>query len=292
MTDFEILFDHGEESAISHPGYRRYGRLGFPAPPDDRPWGYANFVQSIDGIASFKGKDPSGAAISQSMDDRWLMDLLRAHADALMVGKNTLVGEQASNRAGKRGPVFPIEDAELQDLRRALGRGREINIIVSGEGGFDPSEYAVFDGEVVDAVLLTTEKESGLLAAIKKFFPRLRVVTAGKDKFVDLGAALSILRRDLGIRYLLCEGGPGLYGNMDRAGLIDEKFLTISPVEIGQIIPPDQEPGPSDVKENARLRPTTFFSGPGFTRESAPWWTWLSCRKIGDHEFNRYRRRR
>jgi 5-amino-6-(5-phosphoribosylamino)uracil reductase len=291
MADFEILFDQGEESAVSHPGYRRYGRLGFPAPPEDRPWCYANFVQSIDGIASFKGKDPSGAAISQSVDDRWLMDLLRAHADAVMVGKNTLVEEQASNRAGKRGPVFRIEDAEVRDLRRALGRGREINIIVSGEGGFDPTKYAVFDGERVDAVLLTTEKESRQLAAIRKSNPQLRVVTAGKDKFVDLGAALSILRRDLGIRYLLCEGGPTLYGYMSRAGLIDEKFLTVSPVEIGQIIPAGQEPVPGEVKGNAQLRPTTF-NAPGFTRESAPWWTWVSCRKIGDHEFNRYRRRR
>jgi len=248
-------------------------------------------VQSIDGIASFKGKDPSGAAISQSKEDRWLMDLLRAHADAVMVGRNTLVEEQASNRAGKRGPVFRIADPELQDLRRALGRGREINIIVSGEGGFDPSAYAVFDGERVDAVLLTTEKESRQLAALKTSHPQLRVVVAGKDKFVDLKFALSILRRDLGIRYLLCEGGPTLYGYMQRAGLIDEKFLTISPVEIGQIIPPEQEPGPGEVKEKDRLRPTTF-NAPGFTRESAPWWTWLSCRKVGEHEFNRYRRRR
>ena len=248
-------------------------------------------MQSIDGIASFKGKDPSGAAISQSKEDRWLMDLLRAHADAVMVGRNTLVEEQASNRAGKRGPVFRIADPELQDLRRALGRGREINIIVSGEGGFDPSAYAVFDGERVDAVLLTTEKESRQLAALKTSHPQLRVVVAGKGKFVDLKFALSILRRDLGIRYLLCEGGPTLYGYMQRAGLIDEKFLTISPVEIGQIIPPEQEPGPGEVKEKDRLRPTTF-NAPGFTRESAPWWTWLSCRKVGEHEFNRYRRRR
>ena len=100
---------------------------------------------------------------------------------------------------------------------------------------------------------------------------------------------MQTLARELGIRLLLCEGGPTLYGYMSRAGLIDEKFLTISPVEAGQIIPEEQETGM--LEGPARLRPTTF-SAPGFTPEKAPWWTWISCRKVEDHEFNRYRRRR
>jgi hypothetical protein len=31
---------------------------------------------------------------------------------------------------------------------------------------------------------------------------------------------------------------------------------------------------------------------PGFTKEDAPWWQWISCRRLGDHQFNRYRRKR
>ena len=89
---------------------------------------------------------------------------------------------------------------------------------------------------------------------------------------------------------LLCEGGPTLYGSLARADLIDEKFVTVSPVETGQLVPAEQERLPSETVERL-LRPTTF-GGPGFTKQTATWWRWMSCRKIGDHEFNRYRRRR
>jgi riboflavin biosynthesis pyrimidine reductase len=41
------------------------------------------------------------------------------------------------------------------------------------------------------------------------------------------------LRRDHGVRSLLCEGGPILFGSLLRAGLVDELFLTISPVLVG-----------------------------------------------------------
>ena len=86
MRDFEILFDHAERSELLDPVFARYGRLGFPAAPADRPWIYSNFVQSIDGVVSFLGVDGSGQDMSQSAEDRWLMDLLRAHADAVLLG--------------------------------------------------------------------------------------------------------------------------------------------------------------------------------------------------------------
>src|ERR1041385_2818271 len=106
--DFEILFDHGERSAIEHPAYARYGNLGFPAPPRARPWIYSNFVQTLDGIASLRGRHGSGFHISQSEEDRWLMDLLRAHADGILMGIGTLVEE--TEMAESRGPVFRIMD--------------------------------------------------------------------------------------------------------------------------------------------------------------------------------------
>ena len=111
MRNFEILFDRGEPSAVEDPAYRLYGKLGFPSPTADRPWIYANFVQSLDGIASFKGPHATGGDISQLSEDRWLMDLLRAHSDAVLLGVNTLMEETqlTENRApftGSRTPQF------------------------------------------------------------------------------------------------------------------------------------------------------------------------------------------
>ena len=288
MRDFEVLFDHGEKAAVDHPGYRGYGQLGFPLPPGDRPWIYSNFVQSLDGIVSFKGRHAAGADISQSPEDRWLMDLLRAHADAVILGANTLL-EEARMGGRSRGPVFRIMEPELRDLRQKLGRGREMNIFVTGSASFDPAEFRAFDGEHVDPVIVTTSSGAARLASRKAPKP-LRVLVAGNGNQVDLPAIATQLRRELGIRYLLCEGGPTLYGNMAKAGLMDEKFLTISPVEVGQGIPQEQEPADWERGHPPAFRPTVF-TAPGFTQEQAPWWQWMSCRRVGDHQFSRYRKR-
>jgi len=56
-------------------------------------------------------------------------------------------------------------------------------------------------------------------------------------------------------------------------------------------VPPEQKPAPSEMNSPPQERPTTFMA-PGFVKENAPWWHWLSCRRIGDHQFNRYRRKR
>jgi riboflavin biosynthesis pyrimidine reductase len=288
MRKFEVLFDEGEPSPVEDAAYEPYGRLGFPAAPPGRPWIYSNFVQSLDGIVSFKGKHATGADISRSEEDRWLMDLLRAHADAVMIGVNTLIEEtQLGER--QRGPVFRIMDAELRRLRQTLGRGRELNILVTGSAALDLSAYRVFDGELVDAVIVTTKIGAKRLAD-NKTHPQVRVIACGENRFVDLREAAGRMRRELGIEHLLCEGGPTLYGHLSRAGLVDEKFVTVSPVEAGQLVPPEQERSPAGELDPSPYRPTTFRA-PGFTAENAPWWKWVSCRRVGEHQFSRYRRR-
>ena len=288
MRNFEILFDQGEPSALDHPAYKPYGNLGFPPAPAERPWIYSNFVQSLDGVASFKGRHPTGADISQSPEDRWLMDLLRAHADAVLLGINTLVEE--TQFLGGRGPVYTIADPAVGDLREKLGRGRETNIFVTGAARLDLAAYREFDGDAVDTVIITTSDGARRLAA-KKSHPHVQVIIEGKGDFVDLPQAMQVLRRKHAIEYLLCEGGPTLYGYMSRAGLIDEKFLTASPIEIGLLVPPEQQPSEAEKSNPPKVRPTTFMA-PGFLKENAPWWRWMSCRRIEDHQFNRYRRKR
>ena len=105
---FEVLFDRAEPSSLTDKAYAPYGNFNLPAPPPDRPWIYTNFVQSLDGIVSLLGKHASGGDISQSRADRWLMDLLRAHADGLIMGMNTLRDEQRNRGPESRGIVFQV----------------------------------------------------------------------------------------------------------------------------------------------------------------------------------------
>ena len=289
MRNFEILFDQGEPSPVADSAYAPYGKLGFPEPPADCPWIYSNFVQSLDGIVSFRGYHASGADISQSAEDRWLMDLLRAHADAVLTGVNTLMDETNLRGKEKRGPVFRIMEPALRELRRKLGRAREKNVFVSGSGNIDLSEYRCFDGEHVDPIVVTTTEGASRLEQSSRN-SGVQIVTAGEGSTVDLLRMVELLHRDFGIRYLLCEGGPTLYGSMSRAGLIDEKFLTIAPIEVGQFVPNEQLRTPEELANPkfTTTRPTVFF-GPGFMKENASRWRWISSRRIGDHEFNRYR---
>ena len=63
---------------------------------------------------------------------------------------------------------------------------------------------------------------------------------------------------------------------MLTAGLIDEEFLTVSPLEVGAM----SAHGP---------RPTVL-PGVGLSRQDAVRWRWLSCRKVADYQFHRFRR--
>ena len=59
--------------------------------------------------------------------------------------------------------------------------------------------------------------------------PRPRCEIVRHEGCVDLAEALRHLRHEHGIRALLCEGGPGLHGELEGGGLVDELFLTIAP---------------------------------------------------------------
>jgi hypothetical protein len=65
---------------------------------------------------------------------------------------------------------------------------------------------------------------------------------------------------------------------MLAAGAIDEKFVTVAPIEVGQL-------------SAQGLRPTVL-PNIGFNKEEAVRWSWLSCRKLGDYQFHRFRRKR
>ena len=287
MRKFEVLFDNSEGMVIDDPALAGYGKLAFPVAPVDRPWIYSNFVQSLDGIVSLRGKDGTGAVISQSDDDRWLMDVLRANADAVLLGINTLIEEAYYMSGGRtgRGPVFRIKNPDLLKLREKLGREPQKNVFVTTSARIQLADYRVFDGELVDTYIITTRAGADLLRT--QNHPNVTIIEAGDWPRIDLTLAINKLHREHGVKYLLCEGGPTLYGHMARAGLIDEKFVTVAPVEVGHIAPSEQEMSEFD---KTRMRPTTF-AGPGFTKDTMTKWTWLSCRRVGDHEFNRYRKK-
>ncbi|MBI4464851.1 MAG: dihydrofolate reductase family protein [Acidobacteria bacterium] len=294
LEPFEVLFDHSEPNpALPRELLEFAGNVGFPAPPAQRPWVYANFVQSLDGVVSFGGRHPEGKWVARSRHDRWMMDLLRAHADAVLCGARSL-REEARFGAIPGGPVFRIVHPELLHLRQeSLGRAKLKNIVVTGSGHLQPSEYRLFRSEHVEAWIATTAEGLERLGRPEN----VRILVCGKRNVLDLEELLRVLRAEHGIEYLLCEGGPTLYGHLLRGGWVDEKFLTLAPQEIGLGLSDDENTASLEEtrhtsNETTLPRRLSGLAGPGFTIETAPWYRWLSCRKAGDHEFNRYRARR
>jgi hypothetical protein len=68
-----------------------YGRLAFP-PHQGRPYVIGNFVTSLDGVASLQvaGQAGGGPISGFNPRDHLVMGLLRAAADAVIVGAGTL----------------------------------------------------------------------------------------------------------------------------------------------------------------------------------------------------------
>ena len=79
-------------------------------------------------------------------------------------------------------------------------------------------------------MVLTDQVSDAHLAGLRS--EQVSYIFAGKHD-IDLGLALEILNRELGIKRLLLEGGGGSNGSFLRAGLVDEISLAILPAVDG-----------------------------------------------------------
>lgn len=59
------------------------------------------------------------------------------------------------------------------------------------------------------------------------------IVPIGSESPIDPVATIEALRAG-GHTLILCEGGPTLFGELTAAGLVDELFLTLSPLLAGR----------------------------------------------------------
>lgn len=102
---------------LPEPLRRLYGgSLGFA-----RPRVYANFVASLDGVVALEDEPHSSQLISGSSEaDRFVMGLLRACADAVVIGAGTL--RAAPDSVWTPAFIFPDAARDFAALRRDLGR--------------------------------------------------------------------------------------------------------------------------------------------------------------------------
>jgi riboflavin biosynthesis pyrimidine reductase len=198
------------------------GSLGF-----DEPRLVANFVSSVDGVVAAPRIIQSAKLISGRNDsDRLVMGLLRACADAIVIGSGTLQGSPRSLWTPD-GP-YPATAEAFASLRRRRHRPAVPTLVVlTGSGVIDPDHPALERG----ALVLTTDDGAHHLEG--RLPERSEVVSVGATSRVDLCAALALLRAR-GHRLILSEAGPHVFGGLLSAGLVDDLFLTVSPIFAGR----------------------------------------------------------
>ena len=184
---------------------------------------YANFVETLDGVVAIPDVEQSNALVADgSDDDKHLMGLLRAFADAVLIGSGTL---RASPKGRWRPDgVYPAAKDAFADLRARLGKAERATVAVVTTGVSLDTSHPVLD----EAVVLTTDAGAALLGDA---VPNVVVVNDGGS--VDLRAALAWLRAQ-GHAQVLAEAGPRTFGELVAAELVDELFLTVSPVLAGR----------------------------------------------------------
>ena len=190
---------------------------------------YANFVSSIDGIVALEGGTaPSGGIISgRNEADRFVMGLLRAFADAVLVGAGTVRAE-GGKALWTPDYIFPAAAKAFADLREALKREKTPRlVIVCGSADLDPSEPALELG----ALVLTSGESAGRLRAVLPKASEVRAISETDP--IDVDRIFDALHAD-GYRTILSEGGPQLFGELVSNDRVDELFLTVSPVLEGQ----------------------------------------------------------
>ncbi|TMF39139.1 MAG: hypothetical protein E6I27_02345 [Chloroflexi bacterium] len=265
IEPFDVLYE-GEVPRYNLPTdlERIYGQLGFA----DRIL-YSNFVTSLDGVATLASEPSAGSVISgRNQADRFLMGLLRACADAVLLGAGTLRATPGHHWTPEH--IFPEMAAGFSELRMKLGRKPHPRLmLVTASGHIEMSHPAVQGG----ATIVTSEQGATELQG--RLPASCDVIEVGKSGAVDMTRALSELR-SRGYEVLLTEGGPHLTGDLIKHGLLDEAFITISPVVAGR----DHEVRLGMVAGAELLPARRLWSG------------LLSARRHGDFLFLRYGLRR
>jgi len=193
---------------------------------------YVNFVETIDGVVALPEIPRSNRVVSdESEADLFVMALLRASADAIVVGSRTLLASPRNRWTAEA--AYAHAAGDLAAFRRSLGLERDPDVVVLTRG---------------------REIESGPLG------DRLLV----RD---DAVAAVAELR-ERGCRRILCEGGPTVFGALLAEDLVDELFVTVSPLLAG---------GGLSLVEGVELLPERRIAG-----------TLAGVRRNGSHLFLRY----
>ncbi|HKR98782.1 MAG TPA: dihydrofolate reductase family protein [Candidatus Dormibacteraeota bacterium] len=189
------------------------------------PCVYANFVESVDGVVALGHEQTNAGSVvsGRNPSDRFVMGLLRACASAVVIGAGTLRATPRHHWTAEH--VHPDATELFAELRRRLGLQPAPQLVVVSARGDIPVDHPGLEG----ALVATTDDGA----------QRLREHAATQLTVRSFGDAVSLQGlfdelRSAGHSLVLTEGGPTLIGQLLRERLLDDLFLTLSPVLFGR----------------------------------------------------------
>lgn len=278
LAPFATLYQAQAESDVDLPLPAAlqdlYGSLQFPS-QNGRPYVIANFVSSLDGVVSLgiPGRSGGGEISGSNEHDRALMGILRATADAVVVGAGTQ-RSVSPDHIWDAAYIFPALADAYQRLRTDMGKTQPpLNVIVSSSGKLDLSRR-LFQSAGVPVLIVTTAQGQENLGPQLPPSVRVAVVQPLADGQISARVVLDACRSHLErSELILLEGGPHLMGNFLAEKCLDEVFLTVAPQIVG--------------RTDSAQRPA-FVSGKLFAPDHPLWGTLASVRAAGSHLFLRY----
>ncbi|MFZ0294756.1 MAG: dihydrofolate reductase family protein [Candidatus Sulfotelmatobacter sp.] len=261
------------------PGLRELydGDLRFRKSSADRPFVIANFVSTLDGVVSYGIKGRAGGSTVGGSDtaDGFIMGLLRASADAVIVGART-VHDVSPEALWIPEYTYPAAKHLFTEYRVNVLHKPEYPqlVVVSGSGRLE-LERAIFRTPGVRTAVITTPAgRDALTRAGATKLPAVQIhALDAKGGTITPMAMLRLLYAQLGVGMLLHEGGPTLFGQFLAAQAVDELFLTLSPQIAG--------------RGTDAIRPG-LVQGMEFMPDCAPWFRLFSVKQKAEHLYLRY----
>ena len=273
LTTLEQLFEveHGNALPLPPELTTLYGHLSYPAYAA-KPYVIGNFVTSLDGVAALNapGHNGGGDISGFNEQDHMIMGLLRATADAIIVGAGTL--RVARNHRWTAAHIYPPLTDAYQQLRNSLGKSAPpLNVFVTEHGNIS-LDLPVFQSSEVPVLIVTTKQaQSRIYAQNIPSSVQISILesTGPLNARAILQEVTSVRQCDV----ILTEGGPRLFGDFLAEKCLDELFLTLAPQIAGR---------------DGHIERPGIVAGKIFAPEHPLWGKLISIKRGGSHLFLRY----
>src|SRR5579859_2659662 len=218
LLPLESLYEteHGGDLPLPPELATLYGRIQFPA-RRDRVYVIGNFVTTLDGVVTLNapGKSGGGPISGFNEHDHAVMGLLRAVADAVIVGAGTQ--RVAARHVWTAEFIYPTFAEEYRQLRKALGKTEApLNVIVTARGEVDFGLQVFQSGEVPVLIVTTKQGEERIRERGMPIPPRVQVTVVPGEGSSSAEVILKAVQEAQEARgagecdMILVEGGPRL----------------------------------------------------------------------------------